>query len=149
MTEFRLWTLSWLALCAALAFHVFEEAKYVREFAPTISILRDLFPWLPPFSYETWLVNNVGTVAVLTALTWQVHKRKPLMRPASYAFALFTIITAMSHSLWVPSSGSALAPWMTAAPFLLAASLLLLLAIPHGSLRQSDAAKHPPRSPIT
>ncbi len=143
MTQFRLWTLAWLALCTALAFHIFEEARYVREFAPTISIVRDLFPWLPPFSYEFWLVNNVGTVIVLFALAWQVHKRNPLMRPASYAFALFTIVTAMSRSLWLPSTATALAPWMTAAPILLAASLLLLLSIPTGSLRQPDDAKHP------
>ena len=141
MTEFRLWTLSWLALCAAFAFCIFEEAQYVREAAPTISFLRDLFPWLPPFSYEFWLVNNVGTIVVLTALAWQVHRRNPLMRPASYAFGRFTIVTSMSHSLYVPSSESALGPWMTSAPILLAASLLLLLSIPSGSLRQSVDAK--------
>jgi hypothetical protein len=140
VTEFRLWTLSWLALCAALAFHVFEEAAYVRAAVPAISILRDLFPWLPHFSYEFWLFNNVGAVIVLSALAWQVHKRNPLMRPASYAFALFALVTAMFHSLWVPSSGSPMAPWMTAAPFLLAASLLLLLSIPRGNLRRPNDA---------
>lgn len=149
MTEFRLWTLSWLALCAALAFHIFEEAAHVRDFAPTFSILRDLLPWLPTFSYEFWLFNNVGAVIVLSAFTWQVHKRNPLMRPASYAFALFTIIIAMSRSLWVPLSGNPMAPWMTATPILLAASLLLLLSIPRASLRQSDNAQDRRGSPRT
>lgn len=137
MTEFRLWTLSWLALCAALAFHVFEVASSVRASVPTISVLRDLMPWLPSFSYEFWLINNVGAVVALFALAWQVHKRNPIMRPASYAFAAYAVITAMSRSLWVPSSGTPLAPWMTSAPFLLGAALLLLLAIPSGDLRQS------------
>jgi hypothetical protein len=136
MTEFRLWTMAWLALCAALAFHVFEEAPSVREFGPTISMVRDLFPWLPPFRYELWLFNNVGLVIVLSALTWQVHKRNPLMRPASYAFGLYTTITAIVHFLWSASSGSMTAPWMTAAPLLLAASFLLLSSIPQSNLRQ-------------
>lgn len=136
MTEFRLWTMAWLTLCAALAFHVFEEAPSVREFGPTISIVRDLFPWLPPFRYEFWLFNNVGFIIVLSALTWQVHKRKPLMRPASYAFGLYTTVTAIVHFLWSASSGSMIAPWMTAAPLLLAASFVLLSSIPQSNLRQ-------------
>lgn len=130
MTEFRTWTFAWLTLCAALAFHIFEEAPYAREFGPTVSILRDLFPWLPPFKYEFWLFNSVGTVAILVALTWQVHKRKPYMWPASYAFGFCTTVVAMLHVLWSFSSGSMIAPWMTAGPLLLAASFFLLLSVP-------------------
>jgi hypothetical protein len=149
MTELRLWTLSWLALCATLAFHIFEEAAYARAAAPAISFLRDLFPLMPAFSYEFWLFNNVGAIIVLVALTWQVHKRNPLMRPASYAFALYAIVTALSRSLWVPSTDNPMAPWMTATPYLLAASLLLLLAIPRGNLRQPDDAPGDRRSSRT
>lgn len=130
MTEFRLWILAWLTLCAALAFHIFEEAPYVREFGPTIAILRDLFPWLPAFKYQFWLFNSVGTVVVLIALTWQVYRRNPWMWPASYAFGFCTTVLATMHILWSLSSGSMIAPWMTAAPLLLAASFFLLSSIP-------------------
>jgi hypothetical protein len=138
MLNIRLWTVAWFTLCAVLAAHIAEEAQTASGVG--IEILRLFFPALPPFQYSIWLIDIVGAVLALLGLTWQVQQRNPLMRPASYALALFTTGNAMMHLLLSYAENQVLAGTVTA-PVMLVASLFVLVSIPRGDLSAgSDAA---------
>jgi hypothetical protein len=131
MLNIRLWTLAWFTLCAVLAAHIVEEAQAVS--GAGIELLRLIFPALPPFQYSIWLVDIVGAVLALVALTWQVQRQNPWMRAASYALALFTTANAMMHILVSYAENEVFAGTVTA-PAMLLASLFLLLSIPRGNV---------------
>lgn len=137
MLNIRLWTVAWFTLCAVLAAHIVEEAQAVS--GAGIEVLRLFFPALPPFQYSIWLVDIVGALVALLALTWQVQRQNPWMRPASYAFALFTTANAMMHLLLSYAEGEVLAGTVTA-PLMLIASLFLLVSIPRENHRAAGAA---------
>lgn len=127
MTSYLRWTIAWLLLCLVLALHIYEEATRGSYLA--YDLVRRLFPWLPPFHFEIWLLNVGGAVVVLVGLTWFVHKRLPIMRLASYALAIFATGNAMLHLLLSLAWNQALIGMFTS-PLLLAASLFLFVSIP-------------------
>lgn len=135
MLNIRLWTVAWFTLCAVLAAHIVEETQAVS--GAGIEVLRLFFPSLPPFQHSIWLVDIVGAVLALVALTWQVQQRNPWMRPASYAFALFTTANAMMHLLLSYAENQVLAGTVTA-PLMLLASLFLFVSIPRGDLNSGS-----------
>jgi hypothetical protein len=138
MLNIRLWTVAWLTLCVVLAAHIVEEAQIVS--GAGIEVLRLFFPSLPPFQYSIWLIDIVGALLALVGLTWQVQRRNPWMRPASYALALFTTANAMMHLLLSYAQNVTLAGTLTA-PAMLLASLFLLLSIPRGDLGAGNGAQ--------
>lgn len=137
MHNIRLWTIAWLSLCVALAAHVVEEAQAVS--GAGIELLRLVFPALPPFQYSIWLVDIVGALVALFALTLQVQRQNPWMRPASFAFALFATANAMMHLLMSYAEGDVLAGTVTA-PVMLVASFFLLVSIPQGDASRAAGA---------
>lgn len=139
---FHQWTIAWFVLCGTLAIHLYEEATAGarQSYGATMDYLRQLFPWLPPFHFTIWLVDVVGALLVLFALTWFVHKRRKLMLPASYALATFTTVDATLHLL-PRFAGVEYFAGTQSALLLLAASLYLLLSIP-----RRGALANPPQS---
>lgn len=127
------WTVAWILLSAVLALHIAEEATSGTYliYGETLDFLRQIYPQLaiPPFKYDVWLLNITGTILVLLSLTWLVQKRYQIMRPASFALAIFTTANATIHILLSLASDRVLAGTLTS-PLLLAASLFLLLSIP-------------------
>ena len=141
MRALHQWTVAWFVLCAVLALHIYQEAVAGarQTFGATIDFLRQFFPWVPPFNFTVWLLDITGTVLVLLALTWLVHKRHWIMLPASYALATFTTANAMMHLCsWL--FGTAYLAGTESSLLLLAASLFLLLSIPRGAALDMPAS---------
>lgn len=138
MTRPTFWTIAWFTLCVVLALHIYEEATIASGVG--LDLLRAFFPSLPPFQYEIWLIDIVGSVIALFALTIQVQKRNPWMRPASFALATFTAANAMMHMLSTIALKTPVAGTITA-PALLAAAFLLFVAIPRGELAADNASR--------
>ena len=141
------WTVAWFVHSAVLALHIAEEATSGAYliYGETLDFLRQIYPQLaiPPFRFTIWLLDITGTMLVLLSLTWLVHKRFQIMRPASFALATFTTANAMMHILFSLASDRVLAGTLTS-PFLLAASLFLLLSIP----RENDAKANGSRAVV-
>jgi hypothetical protein len=131
MRALHQWTIAWFVLCVVLAFHIYEEATAGarQSYGVIMDLLRQFLPPLPPFNFEVWLLDISGTLLVLFALTWFVHKRHKIMLPASYALATFTTANAMLH-LCSRLYGVEYLAGTQSALLLLTASLFLLLSIP-------------------
>ena len=127
------WTVAWFVLCVLLALHIAEEAASgdYRAYGQSLELLREFIPQLPipQFRFTVWLVDIVGAIIVLFLLTGLVHTNHPIMRPASFALAIFTTANAMLHILLSLASDQVLAGTLTSPP-LLVASLFLFLTIP-------------------
>jgi hypothetical protein len=132
------WTAAWFILCLVLAHHIYLEAVAgaTQPYDQTMDMLRQLFPWLPPFHFNVWMINVAGSVLALLGLTWLVLRGSPYMIAASYALATFTTADAMLHMCYHLSRAEYLASAQSSL-LLLAASFFLFLTIP----RRSDLHK--------
>lgn len=143
--HFDRWTAAWLTLSLVLALHVADEVLN-----GTLAFYRDLldfaaeylsFVRLPPFRPEVWIVNLVGASLLLIAMTWLVYRRIGPMRLASYVLAGFATANAMLH-LMMSLALQHVMPGTLTSPLILAASLFLLLSIPHEDAA-TIAKRHP------
>jgi hypothetical protein len=136
------WTVAWFVLCVLLALHLAEEAASgdYRAYGQALDLLRVFFPQLPipHFNFTVWLVDIAGAIIVLFLLTGLVHRNYQIMRPASFALAIFTTANAMLHILLSLASDRILAGTLTS-PLLLVASLFLLLTIPRAEHASAGA----------
>ena len=133
MRRFDRWTMAWLAGCIAFAVHIGEEivnGSY-GVYADIEVFLGTIFPWfkLPPYRYDVWLINLIGTAAILFALTWLVYVKRGPMRIASYAFATFLTLNGIGH-LYAALTMSTYFPGAVTAAGLLATGLFLFVSIP-------------------
>jgi hypothetical protein len=127
----RRWGMSWIALCFALAVHVFDEATtgFLELWNPTVSALRQRVPLLPlpTFDFATWLAGLIAGIAVLFALSYFVFRGAPWIRPFAYGLAILMIGNGLAHiaaSVYL----SLPAPGVLSAPLLLAAAGALLVS---------------------
>lgn len=124
----RDWALAWLALCAAFALHVIDEAAndFLSYYNPNALAIRARFPWLPipVFTFPVWITGLTIAVLALTALTPLVARGRHWLVPVAYLYAGVHIANAIWHvSLSV--AGRWLAPGVYSSPVLLAAALWL------------------------
>lgn len=136
MREFDRWTLAWLIGCIAFAAHIGEEIAYgsFGVYADFSVFVNTLFPWLrlPPYNYEIWLTNLIGTSVVLLALTGLVYVKRGPMRLASHLFAAFLTLNGMGH-LYAALTMSTYFPGAMTAGLLIVAGLFLFVSIPASS----------------
>jgi hypothetical protein len=131
---------AWLALCGALALHVFDEATtgFLEVYNPTAEILRARYPWfpMPTFRFEAWLSGLILAIVAMLAAAGPLFRGAPWTRPVAYALAVLMIANALGHTAGTLAGRtvesvrfSGPMPGFYSSPFLLAASLLLLFRL--------------------
>lgn len=122
---------AWLAVTCALGLHVADEAAhdFLSVYNPAVANLRDRLPWapLPQFSFQIWLGGLIVGVTILLLLTPLVRFDSRLLLWASFVLGALMVCNALGHLVGSLYAGRAL-PGVYSSPFLLAASVWLLVA---------------------
>ena len=147
---------AWLALCAAFALHVTDEALtgFLAVYNPTVLALRSRYSWfpMPVFAFRDWLTGLTLLVIIVCALSPLFFRNARWVRPVGYFFAALNILNALGHTTatifgqTVASvSFSRPAPGFWSSPFLFAASVWLLVELrrsgARGILSAADSAR--------
>jgi hypothetical protein len=123
---------AWIALVAALALHVADEAltDFLSVYNPAVLALRDRAPWLPlpTFEFRAWLVGLVAAVLTLFALSPLLYRGSRPARAGAWIFAGLMTSNALAHLAGSLAVGHLL-PGVTSSPVLLFAAVLLLRAL--------------------
>jgi hypothetical protein len=94
----------WLALCAAFALHVLDEALtgFLDVYNPTVMALRERWTWfpIPTWEYQEWLVALVVACAVCFALTPLAFRGSTGLRMLAWAFAGIMLLNGLGHTLF-------------------------------------------------
>jgi hypothetical protein len=121
---------AWLALAVALAVHVTDEAltDFLAVYNPMVLKIRARLPWipLPRFSFRVWIVGLAAGITLLFLLT-----------PVAYHGSRWIVVVAVPLSLLMVGNGLGhvgasiyrrrFMPGVYSSPFLVAASLLVLI----------------------
>jgi len=121
---------AWLALAAALAIHVADEAltDFLGVYNPAVMKIRTRFPWipLPTFSFRVWLAGLVAAIALMFSLS-----------PLAFRGTHWIVLVALSLSVLMIGNGlghigSSLymrrfMPGVYSSPFLITASVFVLI----------------------
>lgn len=145
---------AWLALCAALALHVADEAMtgFLSVYNPTVLKIREALPFLPlpVFRFDVWIIGLIGAVAALVALSRYVFQGRRWTRWAAGVFAAFMVLNALGHT-----AGTLLGrtvetvrfvgpmPGFYSSPFLAVASLYLLWQLRRSKPIAQPACRRP------
>ena len=131
---------AWLSLCAALAFHVADEATtdFLSVYNPTVVSIRSRLPFLPlpTFSFGPWLTGLILAVIVLFCLAPLAFRGYRVMLPLAYIFAIFMFGNGLLHiggSIYLRR----LLPGIYSAPLLLIGSTFLLATARHQRRKSS------------
>lgn len=83
MTTHRRAGFAWLALCAAFALHVVDEAltDFLSVYNPAVRAIRERLPFLPlpTFTFEVWLTGLIVAVLALTVSPLVFRGSRPLL----------------------------------------------------------------------
>ena len=92
---------AWLALAAALAIHVADEAltDFLAVYNPTVLRIRARFPWipLPTFSFRVWLVGLAAAVALLFSLSPVAFRGDRWIVVAAIPLAMIMVGNGLGH----------------------------------------------------
>ena len=128
---------AWLALCAALAIHITDEALtgFLDLYNPTVLGIRQRHPWLPipTFTFSVWIGLLILAVVGLLILSRCVGRGLHWTIYAAYPFVLVMLSNALMH-LGFSIYKHAWMPGAYTSPLLLAASLYLWWATARRSL---------------
>jgi hypothetical protein len=140
LTGARQLGIAWLALCAALALHVADEAltDFLSVYNPTVISIREALPWLalPVFGFREWLGGLVVAVTLLLALAPLAFRGAALVRLVAWPLGVLMTLNGLVHlagSLW----WGRVLPGAWSSPLLIACALWLLVAVrrTHGPAR--------------
>lgn len=138
---------AWLALCLSLCLHVADEALtgFLPVYNATVLALRAERSWypLPVFEYRAWLTGLIVVNVILLLLTPLAFRNARPLRPFAFLFAVVMLLNGIGHTLaTIFGRGPTLAvpmprpaPGFYSSPFLLAASIYLLLRLRASSSR--------------
>ena len=94
---------SWLALTAALAIHVADEAAhdFLSVYNPNAAAIRSHVPWLPipTFTFKAWLILLCAAVVVLAVLSILAFRAVMGARFFAYFYAVVMILNGLAHSV--------------------------------------------------
>jgi hypothetical protein len=126
---FRAWGMAWLALTAALALHVADEAvnDFLAVYNPTVRAIRARLPFLPlpTFTFAVWLSGLIAAIAILAVLSPLAFRGRPELRYLAYPYAAIMLLNGLQHiagSVWM----GRLMPGVISAPLLIVTSAILL-----------------------
>lgn len=127
----RQWTIAWVGLALALAFHVLDEAAndFLGVWNPLVRALRERVPLLPlpTFSFGLWLAGLVAGIVLLLILSRWVRRGARWMIPVSYIFAVMMCGNGLLHAMGTLWQGRAM-PGVYSAPLLVIAAIYLFIA---------------------
>ena len=132
------WRGSWVGLALALGVHVTDEALtgFLPVYNAVVEGIRARHPWvpLPTFTFSVWLCGLVVGILVLLALTPLVSRGARWIRFVSLILGVLMSGNALGHM------GASLywgrqAPGLYSAPFLLIASVALLVTASRANVR--------------
>jgi hypothetical protein len=119
---------AWLALTAALAVHVADEAlnDFLSVYNPAVEAIRARLAWwpMPTFTFDVWLGGLLAAVVLLALLSVFVFQGARVMRPLSYFYAGLMLLNGCGHIAGSFYLGRMM-PGVYSSPLLLAASLWL------------------------
>lgn len=138
--EYRRLGIAWVALCAALAFHVADEALtgFLSVYNPTVLAMRERYGWfpMPVFEFNEWLTGLVIGVMVLFALSPFAFRGARWLRPLAYFFAILMLVNGTGHIVGTILGHTLPAirfprpmPGFYSSPLLLVASVYLLIQL--------------------
>ena len=121
---------AWVALAAALALHVTDEAltDFLSVYNPAVRAIRERVPWLPlpTFSFAVWLGGLAAGVALLFALSPRAFRGARWLAIIAIPFSVMMVANGLGHlgssiyfGRWMPGVYSS--------PVLIAASLAVLV----------------------
>ena len=130
----------WLALCAALALHIVDEALtgFLSVYNPTVIHVRQRWAWfpMPTFEYREWLVGLIVTCMILTCLVPLAFRGARRLRPLAWIFAAIMLLNGVGHTLATILGRTVEAvtfprpaPGFYSSPLLLAASVWMMLRL--------------------
>jgi len=136
----------WLALCAAFALHIAEEALtgILDVYNPTVLALQQRWGWfpVPSFEFREWLVGLIVGWTILACLTPLAFRGVRWLRPLAWVYAPIMLANGLGHTLFTILGRTVAsvtfprpAPGFFSSPFLLAASLWMIIR-----LRRTQAA---------
>lgn len=120
------WGYSWVALVAAFAIHVLDEA--LTDFLPLynaiVTELRESYSFvpLPTFAFPVWLGGLITALVILTLLSPMVFSGRKPLRYVSYFFSIIMILNGLGHV-------GASVYWGTFAPGVFSSPILVLAAV--------------------
>ncbi len=124
---------AWLALCAALAIHVADEALtgFLSVYNSAVRAIRARFPFLPlpTFTFRVWLGGLIAVTLLLFALAPAAFRGAPGLRPAACVFGIVMAGNGLLHligSLYLRK----VMPGTYSAPLILAGAVYLLVSVP-------------------
>ena len=93
---------AWVALCATLAIHTFDEAStgFLSVYNPTVLELRrriSFFP-MPTFGYREWLLGLIAGTLVLLVLSPLMFRGARWIRPLAYIFGAIMFANGIGHT---------------------------------------------------
>jgi hypothetical protein len=122
-----------VALCAALALHVADEALsgFLSVYNPAVRAIRERVPFLPlpTFTFRIWLAGLVVAVIGLASLSPFAFARAAWMAVPASAVAVVMLGNGALH-IGASLYRRRLMPGVSSAPFLIAAAVWLLLSVP-------------------
>lgn len=122
---------AWLALTAAVAVHVWDEAAndFLNTFYnPTVAAVREQFPWFPApeFTYGAWLSGLIFGVVMLGVMAVPVFAGWRGMIVLAYIYGAIMLLNGLGHTAMSLATAS-FVPGVYSSPLLLAASVWLLV----------------------
>jgi hypothetical protein len=137
---------AWLALCAALALHVTDEALtgFLSVYNPTVEEMRQRIPWfpMPVFRFDVWLGGLILATVLLFALAPLAFSNARRWRWGAHAFAALMIANGLGHTAGTIAGRTVASvtfarpmPGFYSSPLLVAASVWLLLELQRSRLR--------------
>lgn len=122
----------WLALCFALAVHVWDEAAhdFLSLYNPNVERLREAIPILPipTFTFGVWLAGLIVVIAALSVLSLPAWRNNRWVLRAAYVFAGIMFANGLWHTLGSVIAGRWL-PGVISSPLLLVASAWLFVRV--------------------
>ena len=119
---------AWVALVAALALHVIDEALtgFLAFYNPLVLQIRSRVPWfpMPTFTFDVWLTGLIVLVVLLALLSPAIRRGAAGTRVLAWTLSVIMFLNGLGHlggslyfGRWLPGT--------TSAPVLLLASALL------------------------
>lgn len=136
----------WLALCAAFALHIADEALtgFLTVYNPTALAMKQRWGWfpMPTFQFREWLIGLIVGWTILMCLSPVAFRGATWLRPVAWIYAAIMLLNGLGHTLFTILGRTVStvtfarpAPGFYSSPFLLAASVWMVVRLRQASTR--------------
>jgi hypothetical protein len=142
----------WLALCGAFALHITDEALtgFLSVYNPTVQAMAQRWGWfpMPTVGFREWLMGLTIGCGILVCLSPLAYRGAAWLRPVAWIYAAIMMLNGLGHTLFTIRGHTVAsvsfprpAPGFYSSPFLLAASVWMIIRLRQTALRQDEG--HP------